>query len=294
MSDPLPIGGRNLNIGVRHGLLDAKHTRAMGKSILLFAWLVSKQTKQTGLVLGGRALSYADIAADSGWVERTIRRWMKRLDELRYISVKYTVYRRMIIHVLNQKKFDPIQLQLPNPDVHSLRPKVAAALRPEVADNAARSGRINHRAEKEHTKKEETPAAKSAAGDSLHYQFVEFAAESFHAAFGQHPSWGPKDFRNLKELLARAPHLTMEELKRRFTDYLVSTDSFIRSRGGSLAYFCSHSDQFISGPILQTGGQSNGRKLRGQELLDHNLTITGLKGPLALDSSVARPVRNGL
>jgi hypothetical protein len=279
MSDPRPIGGRNLNIGVRHGLLDAKHTRAMGKSILLFAWLVSKQTKQTGLVLGGRALSYADIAADSGWVERTIRRWMKRLDELRYISVKYTVYRRMIIHVLNQKKFDPIQLQLPNPDVHSLRPKVAAALRPEVADNAARSGRINHRAEKEHTKKEETPAAKSAAGDSLHYQFVEFAAESFHAAFGQHPAWGPKDFRNLKELLARAPHLTMEELKRRFTDYLASTTSFITDNGYNLSVFCMRFDALLKGPIFMNGGSNHGtKKLSGAQLDEEIMRIATSAG----------------
>ena len=141
------IGGKTMNIGVRHGLLDAKHTHAMGKAILLFEWLVSRQTKENGLVLGGKPITYADIAADTGWAARTLRRWMGKLVEKQYVSLKYSVYSRMVIHVLNQKKFESLQLPL-GFEAASPGPKVADSRRPEVAHIPARSGRLNHRAER--------------------------------------------------------------------------------------------------------------------------------------------------
>jgi hypothetical protein len=265
MTDSRPIGGKNLNIGVRQGLLDAKHTRAMGKAIVLYQWLVCRQTKQNGLVLGGKPLTYAEISADTDWAARTVRRWMKRLEELLYISVKHSVYRRMVIRILNQKKFDSPQLPL-GFDAAPLRPDVAEPLRPGVADHAAKSGRINHDFKREHKKKETNPAAKTAAaGDPRHYPFVEFAADSFRVKFGQHPTWSGKDFRNLSELLRRAPDVAAEELCRRFTHYLASTDPFIKKHGYNLSTFCEFFDGLIEGPILggRDGTNQRDRKPSG-------------------------------
>jgi hypothetical protein len=50
----------------------------MGESIYLFGWLVTRQTKNNGLVFGGHAFTYPEISEDAGWPVRTIERWMAR------------------------------------------------------------------------------------------------------------------------------------------------------------------------------------------------------------------------
>jgi hypothetical protein len=270
-----PIGGRNLNIGVRHGLLDAKHTHAMGKAILLFEWLVSRQTKGSGLVLGGKPLTYADVAADTGWAERTVRRWMAKLVEKRYVSLKYSVYSRMVIYVLNQKKFESLQLPL-GFEAAASGPKVADSRRPEVADIPAKSGRLNHRAEKEHTN-QETPSRAAHAGDSRHCPFVEFATAAFRAKHGQPPAWGGRDHRNLADLLKWSPALTVEELCRRWQNFLSSTDPYIASQGDSLGFFSLNVDRFISGPVLAETRRKNAG-ISGSDLDARNLAVASTAG----------------
>jgi hypothetical protein len=53
----------------------------------------------------------------------------------------------------------------------------------------------------------------------------------------------------LKGLLNRARSLTLEEFKRRWLNFVGSTDPFIKKQGGSLAYCCANFDQFINGPV---------------------------------------------
>jgi hypothetical protein len=141
----------DFNSGIRSGLFEKKHSDAMGEAIFLYGWLVTKQTKPNGLVLGGRHLTYEDIAAETGWPRRTLQRWINILqphcaecDNIEswhrepksrserptkaksrwnghafiprggYIHVKHTSYCRMIIWILNpKKKFKVQQLELP-------------------------------------------------------------------------------------------------------------------------------------------------------------------------------------
>lgn len=140
------IGGKRMNSGIRGGLWDEKHFRRMGSAIWLFGWLVHRQTTQLhgeGLVLRGKPIDYAMISADTGFSERTVRRWMAALISGGYVSVKHTCYKRLVIRVLNAKKFAPLQLGFAQSFPHG-NPQEQ---RPTLAVIAARSGRFKEGAE---------------------------------------------------------------------------------------------------------------------------------------------------
>jgi hypothetical protein len=167
-----------LNSGIRGGLWEKKHSDAMGESVFLFGWLVLRQTTQrngTGLVLRGKPLTYADITADTGWPERTLHRWMARLQQAAYIEVSHSVYSRMVIRILNAKKFNPKQLDLPTypgpsstPEVaDSSRPTQAYLTRPPLADITTKSGLLKEGAEFEQKHLRSGVAAAATASDTL-------------------------------------------------------------------------------------------------------------------------------
>ena len=117
------IGGKGLNCGLRLGLFDAKHYLAVGDAVWLFGWLVGRQTTQRngeGLVLRGKPLSYRDISGDTGFSERSLRRWMAVLVDGGYVHVKHSIYGRMVVRILNAKKFTGRQADLF--DQHARRP----------------------------------------------------------------------------------------------------------------------------------------------------------------------------
>jgi hypothetical protein len=106
------------------------------------------------------------------------------------------------------------------------------------------------------------PAAKPAPpADSRFQPFLDFAFGAFEAKHGQKPSWTGKDYKALSQLLAGNKGLGADELQRRFTNYLSSTEPFTQKQGDSLAYFCAHVDSFLAGPILEkhSAGGSNGK-----------------------------------
>jgi len=130
--------GKNLNSGVRGGLWDVKHYGQMGDAIWLFGWLVHRQTIEkngVGLVLRGKALTYRDIMEDTGFAERTLHRWMAMLVRSGYITVRHSLYSRMVISITNAKKFKFSK---------SSRPQVAditiSPSRPVLADMGTKSG----------------------------------------------------------------------------------------------------------------------------------------------------------
>ena len=126
------------NSGVRGGLFEKKHSDAMGESVFLFGWLVTRQTKSNGLVFGGHAFTYSEISEESGWPVRTLERWMARRRTGGYVRVKHTAYCRMIIRVLNPKKFSPPSTP---PEVADSK---ASPTPPPMADSTARSGGLKH------------------------------------------------------------------------------------------------------------------------------------------------------
>ena len=117
-------------------------------------------------------------------------------------------------------------------------------------------------------KTEQKTRRASHADDPRREPFLNFARESFGTAHGGRlPTWAVKDYGQLARLLKCNPGLRIGELKRRWIDFLASSDSFIRNQGHSLGWFCSNFDRFIDGPIGRppAGGQygKNSRCNRG-------------------------------
>lgn len=111
---------------------------------------------------------------------------------------------------------------------------------------------------------EPKPLPAPQAGDPRSHPFTQFATETFKAKHGgQAPTWNGKDFKSLAELLRCNPNLPQEELRRRWVNYLASTEGFIQSQGDSLAFFCGHFDRFIDGP--QKNGGRNGASHSGEK-----------------------------
>jgi hypothetical protein len=176
--------GKQLNSGICGGLWERKHSEAMGDSaVFLFGWLVHRQTTQcdgVGLVLRGRPLTYAEIEEDTGWPRSKLRRWMDLLRRRRYIEVRHSVYKRMVIRVLNAKKFSNRQLDLLRLPQASTGSNGAAARLIECA-----SAPFKERAESEQIKKEaaaRTRCGKQAPARSGFGRVEALRTSTVHAA----------------------------------------------------------------------------------------------------------------
>lgn len=71
-------------IGVREGLLDPRHVRAMRQAVWLFLWYVRRQTPlkvegKTGWVAGGTELRWSIIEQALGVPRATLQKWQQRL-----------------------------------------------------------------------------------------------------------------------------------------------------------------------------------------------------------------------
>lgn len=73
---------KNYNTGLRGVLFEDRHYARMGSAIWLYGWLVLRQTHQSGQlgwVLGGAPISYREIEEETGFMRKTLERWMGRL-----------------------------------------------------------------------------------------------------------------------------------------------------------------------------------------------------------------------
>jgi DNA-binding MarR family transcriptional regulator len=96
---------------VYSGLLTAQHRERIGPAIWEFLWLISKVTKEIeedgetwGIVLGGKPVKLAEIAAELGGSERTVKRNIARLKDEGYIEAVRAPYGE-IYKVRKSKKF---------------------------------------------------------------------------------------------------------------------------------------------------------------------------------------------
>lgn len=101
----------------------------------------------------------------------------------------------------------------------------------------------------------------SASQTSALAQAKEYAREKFKEKFAQYPDWKEKDFVQLAGLWKRNRNLAFEQFQGRWDAYLASTELFIRKQGGSLAYFCANFDHFIDGPLHDSQGGRDGKRL---------------------------------
>jgi len=86
--------------------------------------------------------------------------------------------------------------------------------------------------------KKKIPAPKPGApADPRREVFLQFAGKEFEAKHGVKPSWAKADFVQYDSFLKHNTAMSVEEMQRRFRNYLASTEPFIVSQGGSLTYF---------------------------------------------------------
>jgi hypothetical protein len=99
-------------VGVTAGLLDGRHHERLGAAWMLFLWCCCRQTGQgtEGIVCRGHAVTYADIAEEMNCKRGTVRDWMRRLIEQKYIRVERE-RRGIHIFILNPKKFRVSKVQ---------------------------------------------------------------------------------------------------------------------------------------------------------------------------------------
>lgn len=85
---------------------------------MLFLWCCCRQTGQgeEGIVCRGAVITYADIAEEMNCKRGTVRAWMRRLVEQKYIRVNRD-RRGIRVFVLNPKKFRVSRIQHSQPDV---------------------------------------------------------------------------------------------------------------------------------------------------------------------------------
>jgi hypothetical protein len=98
---------KNYSTGLRGVLFEARHYERMGPALWLYGWLVLRQTHQSdsvGWVLGGAPVSYREIEEETGFLRKTIERWMKTLRAYGYIKTEAT-QRGVIISIMKAKKF---------------------------------------------------------------------------------------------------------------------------------------------------------------------------------------------
>jgi hypothetical protein len=116
---------------------------------------------------------------------------------------------------------------------------------------------VNHHREPS----EEKTLPASSPNASLHRRFVQWAKENFRKKHGgQAPAWTGRDYRQLSELLKTKNDLRIEEIQRRWMNFVDSSQPFIRDQGDSLRFFCLNFDRFVNGPLFAstTGGNRNG------------------------------------
>lgn len=93
------------------GLLEHRHYKKIGSAIWLFLWCISSTTKEVekdgtvwGIVLGNKPVKTSDLEEEFGVSDRTIRSWIKTLEDHQYIKVTRAPY-GLIFTVRNSKKF---------------------------------------------------------------------------------------------------------------------------------------------------------------------------------------------
>ena len=99
-----------------------------GKTLTAFLWCLDRITKEKdgiGIVLGGKPLTYAEMAESLGVSERSVRRNMDRLYFAGYIELIRTP-RGQGIRVLNSCKFGTQHASHPRPHLRVIKLLVAS------------------------------------------------------------------------------------------------------------------------------------------------------------------------
>jgi DNA-binding transcriptional ArsR family regulator len=99
--------------GLKGGIFEQKHFRAIGNALWLFGWLCMRQSQINGSGEGlphyGNPLTFKEISDDTGFSRRTIEKWTAVLTRTGYIHTKRIGNSGLIffIHKAKQKAKNP-------------------------------------------------------------------------------------------------------------------------------------------------------------------------------------------
>ena len=241
--------------GLRNGLFEPKHERRMGKAVFLFGWLVGRQTTQngsTGLILGGKVLTWQWLASESGWPERTLQRWGQILRSQGYIQIDREQH-GFTVQIRNAKKSLHWQRGLFSDPPELAR--LATSGDTESGESRGKSGDsgvpillMNPRVK-----------AKGGTPHSLHDEIRKWCAREWEKRFDRKPPWDGRDSKALKELLEARPDLILAEIQQVWANYMASTKSYYDEKGWPLWVFCKDFAGLSLHPIHDRGGDHGTR-----------------------------------
>jgi hypothetical protein len=116
--------------GVVAGLIDGRHHKRLGPARMLFEWCIMRQTgqginpasgKEEGVVCRGAVVTYAEIAEEMNSPRGSVREWMARLINEKYVRTERD-RRGLRIFVRNPKKFRVSEVQHSKPIVSAGSP----------------------------------------------------------------------------------------------------------------------------------------------------------------------------
>lgn len=265
-SDPQDKRHARFYIGARNGLVDGKHIRAMGMSVWLFLWCLGRQTTADGDVLGGKEISYQELARELGQSAKTIRNWADCLRIHRYIETARGK-RGLVWQVLNPKKFRHYQRPLfqDSPNLGTLDdrecPNLGTPL-PKYGHSGSRNLLMKSKREsKVRTSAQDARSSRpSPAGE-----FQNLAEQSWTLRYeGAKPTWGSAEFTLLAKVANKHPELGREELESVWRNFLASTLRFIADRGHNPKDFRTYFDRLRRGPVLERRGGNDGAPTAGK------------------------------
>lgn len=234
---------------LRRGLWE--HVRDGRMSItqaLAFIYICSQADTRSGIWKG----CAKSLSGELGIPERTARDVLEKMEHGDYIR-RFAVPGKHSCYPILIDKFEITQGEHDGEQLSALDSKSPVELayfsREQNGERGVEHGAAQRR--RENREKRRKPVAKPAPPADPRFQpFLDFAFKAFEQKHGQRPSWAGKDFKSLSVMLASNKGLSSDELQRRFKNYLSSTEPFTEKQGDSLAYFCTHVDSFMAGPIL--------------------------------------------
>ncbi len=247
----------------------------MGKAVWLFGWLVSRQTTQngsTGLVLGGKVLTWEWVAEKTEWPIRNLQRWSELLRREGYIEIIHAK-RGFIVKILNAKKFLHSQGSLfPGSPEVARRARSGGDKSGDPRDKSGDPGNLyllmNHRGK-----------AKGGTPHSMHGEIRTWCAGEWELRFEKKPPWDGRDSKALKELLQARPDLTLAEVQPVWKNYMASSKKFYDDNGWPLWVFCKDFAGLSLHPVHDRGknhGPAREGKPNGSEKYRVGITASEL------------------
>jgi|SRR5579872_252652 len=248
----------------RRGIWEHVRTgRLTLQDVAVHQYVAAQADTRTGVWNGSAAALAGELCISA----RIARRLLERLSRGDYLR-RFPIPGKHVCYPILVHKYRPSNGEHKGEQLDAINSISPIDLRYVPIENGEQEGeqRGEHvssqkRSKNREERKKQTPAAKPAPpADPRFRPFVDFAYKTFEKKHKGKPSWLGKDFSRLKALLQANASLSGNELERRWTAFLESTEPFTSKQGDSLAYFASHCDQFSGGPNSPTGGNFDGNK----------------------------------